>query len=190
VAQNPFVGTWRLVSYKLRRSNGQVSYPLGQDAVGYIILHAMNVPKATLADENPLLGTWKLQSLVFEAIAIGQRSTPFGDHPDGYLSYSADGRMYAIGVAEDRPKPRDLVPTDEEKVKLQESMFAYAGTYTADGEKVVHYVDVSWNQSWTGTNLVRFYKLDGNTVTITTACAQSAIDGAEGEFILVWEKVQ
>jgi Lipocalin-like domain len=102
VAQNPFVGTWRLVSYKLRRSNGQVSYPLGQDVVGYIILHAMNVPKATLADENPLLGTWKLQSLVFEAIATGQRSSPFGDHPDGYLSYSADGRMYAIGVAEDR----------------------------------------------------------------------------------------
>ena len=143
-----------------------------------------------LRAENPILGTWKLQSLVFEAIATGQRSSPFGDHPDGYLSYSPDGRMYAIGVVEDRPKPRDLVPTDEEKVKLQGSMFAYAGTYTADGEKVVHHVDISWNQSWTGTDLVRFYKLDGNTLTITTARAQSAIDGEEGEFILVWEKVQ
>ena len=152
--------------------------------------HSLDVPKAALAAENPILGTWKLQSLVFEAIATGQRSTPFGDHPDGYLSYSPDGRMYAIGVAEDRPKPRDLVPTDEEKVKLQGSMFAYAGTYTADGEKVVHHVDVSWNQSWTGTDLVRFYKLDGNTLTITTARAQSAIDGEEGEFILAWEKVQ
>jgi Lipocalin-like domain len=176
--------------FAMRYLPPQVSYPLGQDAVGYIILPPMNVPKATLADENPLLGTWKLQSLVFEATATGQRSSPFGDHPDGYLSYSADDRMYAIGVAGDRPKPRDLVPTDEEKVKLQESMFAYAGTYTADGEKVVHHVDVSWNQSWTGTDLVRFYKLDGNTLTITTARAQSAIDGEEGEFILVWEKVQ
>ena len=97
--------------------------------------------------------------------------------------------MYAIGVVEDRPKPRDLVPTDEEKVKLQGSMFAYAGTYTADGEKVIHHVDISWNQSWTGTDLVRFYKLDGNTLTITTARAQSAIDGEEGQFILVLEKV-
>jgi hypothetical protein len=35
--------------------------------------------------------------------------------------------MYAIGVVEDRPKPRNLIPTDEEKAKLQESMFAYAG---------------------------------------------------------------
>ena len=155
------------------------------------MLHnSLDVPKATSAAENPILGTWKLQSLVFEAIATGQRSTPFGDHPVGYLSYSADGRMYAIGVVEDRPKPRDPLPTDQEKVKLQESMFAYAGTYTADGEKVVHHVDISWNQSWTGTDLVRFYKLDGDTLTIRTARAENAFDGEEGEFVLVWEKVK
>ena len=103
--------------------------------------HSLDVPKAALAAENPLLVTWKLQSLVHEASATGQRSSPFGDRPQGYLNYSRDGRMYAIGVAEDRPKPRDLVPTDEENVKLQGSMFAYAGTYTADGEKVVHHVE-------------------------------------------------
>ena len=152
--------------------------------------HSLDAPKATSAAENPILGTWKLQSLIFEATATGQRSSPFGDHPDGYLSYSSDGRMYAIGVAGDRPKPRDLVPTDEEKVTLQGSMFAYAGTFTADGEKVVHHVDVSWNQSWTGTDLVRFYKLDGNTLKITTARAQSTFDGEEGEFVLVWQKVR
>ena len=151
--------------------------------------HCVDVSKAALAADNPILGTWKLQSLVYEALATGQRSRPFGDHPDGYLSYSSDGRMYAIGVAEDRPKPLDLVPTDEQKAELQGSMFAYAGTYSADGEKVVHHVDISWNQSWTGTDLVRFYKLDGNTLTIRTARAQSAFDGEEGEFILVWHKV-
>ena len=147
--------------------------------------HSLDIPNAASAAENPILDTWKLHSLVFEATGTGQRSSPFGDHPDGYLSYSSDGRMYAIGVVEDRPKPRDLVPTDEEKVELQGSMFAYAGTYTADGEKVVHHVDVSWNQSWTGTDLVRLYKLDGNTLTITTARAQSTFDGEEGEFVLV-----
>ena len=98
--------------------------------------------------------------------------------------------MFAMGVVEDRPKPRDLVPTDEEKAKLQESMFAYAETYTVDGEKVIHHVDISWNQSRTGTDLVRFYKLDSNTLTITTAPAKNAFDGGEGQFILVWEKVR
>ena len=139
---------------------------------------------------NPLFGTWKLESMVYEATASGQRSWAYGDHPDGYLSYSSDGRMYAIGMAHDRPKPRDLVPTDEENLKLQGSMFAYAGTYTADGQKVVHHVDISWNQSWTGTDLVRLYKLDGNTLTITTAPAPSTIDGEGGQWILVWKKVQ
>ena len=142
------------------------------------------------SNENPLLGTWKLQSFVFEAIASGRRSSPLGDHAVGYLSYSPDGRMYAIVVAGDRPKPRDLVPPDAEKAKLYESVIAYAGTYTVDGEKVIHHVDISWNQTWTGTDQVRFYKLDGNTLTITTARAQSVFDGEEGQFIVVWKKVQ
>jgi len=37
MAENPFIGTWRLVSFEIRRADGQVRYPLGQDAAGYII---------------------------------------------------------------------------------------------------------------------------------------------------------
>jgi hypothetical protein len=146
--------------------------------------------KTVPAAGHPLFGTWKLESMVYETTASGQRSFPYGDHPDGYLGYFPDGRMYAIGVADDRLKPLGLVLTDEENIKLHGSMFAYAGTYTADGHRVVHHVDISWNQFWTGTDLVRFYKLDGNTLTITTAPAPSTIDGKEGHWILVWKKVQ
>ena len=64
--------------------------------------NSLGVSESALAAENPILGTWKLQSMVYEATATGERSIPFGDHPDGYLSYSADGRMCAIGVVEDR----------------------------------------------------------------------------------------
>jgi len=32
-----FVGTWRLVSLEMRKPDGQVSYLLGRDAVGYIM---------------------------------------------------------------------------------------------------------------------------------------------------------
>ena len=62
--------------------------------------------------------------------------------------------------------------------------------HAADGEKVIHHVDISWNQSWTGTDLVRFYKLDSNTLTITTAPAKNAFDGEEGQFILSVGKAQ
>jgi hypothetical protein len=85
-------------------------------------------------------------------------------------------------------KSEPVLLTDEEKVKLLESMSAYAGTYTADGEKVVHHVDTSWNGSWTGTDQVRFYKLDGDTLTITTA-PLTVFSGEEVKMVLVWKKV-
>jgi hypothetical protein len=34
---DPFVGTWRLVSFELRTSDGQVNYPYGKDAIGYVM---------------------------------------------------------------------------------------------------------------------------------------------------------
>ncbi len=55
-----------------------------------------------------------------------------------------DGRMYAILAADNRIKPHGVPPTDPERVKLHQTMSAYAGTYTLDGEKVIHHVDISW----------------------------------------------
>lgn len=37
MAQSPFVGAWRLVSLETRTPDGQVSYPFGHDAAGYIV---------------------------------------------------------------------------------------------------------------------------------------------------------
>jgi hypothetical protein len=147
-------------------------------------------PTIVLAGDNPVLGTWKLKSFVREVAATGEKYNQMGEHPSGYLSYSADGRMYAIGTADNRVKPLEANPTDEQRVKLHQTMFAYAGTYTVEGEKVVHHVDISWNEAWTGTELVRFYKLDGNTLTIVTAPNKSPVDGREGRAIVVWEKVK
>jgi Lipocalin-like domain len=143
-----------------------------------------------LADENPVLGTWKLKSAFREVIATGEKINQFGEHPNGYISYSADGRMYAIVTADNRIKPRDANPTDEQRVKLHQTIVAYAGTFTVQADKVIHNVDISWNEAWTGTDQVRFFKLDGNILTITTAPDRSPIDGREGRSVLVWEKVK
>ena len=35
--RDEITGTWRLLSYEARSSDGSVSYPLGRDAVGYIM---------------------------------------------------------------------------------------------------------------------------------------------------------
>ncbi len=37
MTSNPLIGTWRLVSWENRDADGQISHPLGEDAVGYIM---------------------------------------------------------------------------------------------------------------------------------------------------------
>ena len=144
---------------------------------------------AAFAGENPLLGTWKLKSFVREVAETGERYNERGAHPDGYLGYAADGRMYAIITWDNRANPHDVVPNNEERIKLYGTMISYAGTYTVDAETVIHHVDISWNQIWTGTDQVRFYKMAGNTLTITSAPNRNPVDGREGRSILVWEKI-
>jgi len=58
-------------------------------------------------------------------------------------------------------------------------MGAYSGRYTVEGDKVVHRVDVSWNEAWTGTDQVRFVKVEGDRLTITTAPGKNPITGAQ-----------
>jgi hypothetical protein len=147
-------------------------------------------PTIALAGENSVLGTWKLKSFVREVAATGEKINQFGEHPNGYISYSADGRMYAIVTMDNRIKPNDVNPTADERTKLHQTMMAYAGTYTVQGDKVTHNVDISWNEAWTGSGQVRFFKVNGNTLTITAAPNKSPIDGREGRSIIVWEKVK
>jgi Lipocalin-like domain len=116
---------------------------------------------------NPLLGTWKLRSYVVTT-GTGEASTPYGERPSGYITYSADMRMQVIGTADVRVAPHDPILADGEQVELFKTMFAYAGTYSPEAGKVTHHVDISWNEIWTGTDQVRFYEINENNLTITS----------------------
>jgi hypothetical protein len=148
------------------------------------------LPAVGLADDGPLVGTWRLKQFVREVAGSGERYDQLGPHPEGVISYSKDGRMSVLLLAGDRVKPSGDIPSDEEKLALYKTMIAYAGTYTVDGGKVVHHVDLSWNGARAGTDQVRFYVLEGDTLTIRTAPNKSPIDGREGVGILVFEKVK
>jgi hypothetical protein len=138
----------------------------------------------------PVLGTWRLRTYVRERLSDGQRHNQFGEAPNGYIGYAPDGRMYAIFTRRDRVAPREVVPTDEEGMQLLGTMLAYAGTFSLGENVVVHHIDTSWNQAWTGTDQIRHFVLEGDTLTITTAAYKSYLDGTMGRSILVWSKVQ
>ena len=140
-----------------------------------------------IVDGNPLLGTWKLKSYVVTT-AAGVRSTPYGENPTGYLSYTADGRMQVIGAADSRIVPAGPTPPDQDRVALHDTMFAYAGTYSLAAGKVSHHVDISWNEIWTGTDQIRGYEVNGNTLILTTRLTDP-VNETEAHYALVWEKV-
>ncbi len=136
--------------------------------------------------ENPLLGTWQLKSYVVTT-AAGVRSTPFGENPTGYLSYSADGRMHAIGAASGRIMPAGTTAPDHERAALYDTMFAYAGTYSVEAGKVIHHVDISWNPAWTGIDQIRAFQVNGNALILTTLAMDTA-SGTETHYAVIWEK--
>jgi hypothetical protein len=115
---------------------------------------------AALAGDNPLLGTWKLKAFVRQDSSTGERRPALGEHPEGFLGYAPDGRMYALFVAGSRVITAEQ-PTDAERAQLYKSMLAYAGTYTIGDGKVIHHIDTAWNNARIGSDQVRFFKLDG-----------------------------
>lgn len=48
MGKEDFVGTWHLVSSEFRRADGEVTYPLGKDAVGLLIYTASGAMAAQL----------------------------------------------------------------------------------------------------------------------------------------------
>ena len=139
---------------------------------------------------DELIGTWKLVAAVNEDAATGEKTDLFGPDPIGYLTYGADGRMMAIQVRSDRKKPAATVPTAAEAEALFKSLLSYAGAYTIDGNEVTHHVDISWNENWTGTQLTRKFRLEGNRLYLSVPPSPNPIDGRMGVRSVVWEKLE
>ena len=146
---------------------------------------------AWAAGSEELYGTWRLVSFVSQVVATGEKTDYFGKAPRGFLSYSRDGRMSALLVKDERPKPTDLAKvTNEERVELFKTMIAYGGTFSVAGNVVTHQVDISWNGNWTGTSQIRNFKLDGRKLYISTNPQPGITDGKPVIGILEWEKVE
>ena len=117
-------------------------------------------------------------------------NTPFGENPSGVITYTPDGRMSVLIIDPKRKSPAGPKATDAEGVELYQTMIAYSGVYSLDGNKVTHKIEVSWNQAWTGTNQQRFFEVKDDMLTIKTLQIISPITGKESVSTLVWEPVK
>jgi hypothetical protein len=142
--------------------------------------------------QQALLGTWRLLSYVREELPSGAKSDVMGGHPSGYINYGPDGRMIVLIVGSDRKQPAGAVATPDEAQALIKSMLAYAGTYSIDSQArtIAHHIDISWDQSRTGTDHVRSYTLQGNRFTLTTDPSTDPATGKKTVRTLTWERLK
>jgi hypothetical protein len=112
-----------------------------------------------------LHGVWRVTS--FKAQIVGADTAPrdlLGSNPKGYLIFTPEGRMAAVISAADRKPPS----TDADSLALTKSVIAYTGKYVVEGDKWVTKVDVSWNEILNAQDQVRFFKLEGERLTVRT----------------------
>jgi hypothetical protein len=130
------------------------------------LLGVLLAAQPALADDGArLVGTWKLVAFETEFQDGSPRRPVFGQNPSGYAILTAQGRLIAVLEAEGR-KP---AKTDEERAALLRSTVAYSGTYRVEGDKWTTQVDVAWNPAWRGTEQVRYFRIDGERLEITSA---------------------
>jgi hypothetical protein len=139
-------------------------------------------------DTAPLVGVWRLLSYVLEFKDGSPTKKLFGDGPPGYLVFTPQGRMMAVIEATDR-KP---ATTDQERAALYLSMIAYSGAYRLEGDTWTTTVDVAWSPLLHNTEQLRYYKIEGDRLTVTSPWGPDPRlpQQPETRHMLVWQKVK
>jgi Lipocalin-like domain len=149
------------------------------------------LPFSAVAADDELVRTYKLISSTRKVLDTGEVLDTWGKSPKGFITYGKDGRMLVLIVRSDRPKPESVEKmTEQQRADLFRSMTAYGGTYKFDGKRVEHNIDISWNEVWTGTTVVREITKDGDRLVYTSSPAPFSGDGRMSANTLVWEKVK
>ena len=126
--------------------------------------------KKNEAAANQLAGTWRLLEYTDFDTVTGKPKYPYGEHPNGYFTYTKNGIVNINGSAE---KPLIVAPADEYKTQftlgaLLDKAFGYFGTYTIDtiNSVVTHHVTGGSVLTYIGTDQHRQFVLKGDTLLL------------------------
>lgn len=143
--------------------------------------------------QDSVVGVWQLVSYTAQDAETGAVIEPFGSAPKGFIFYTAGGRMSALLTAGERKRfsagNRINAPA-EERAEAFATSSSYAGTYTLEGDRVTHHVEVATNPDWVGGDQLRFPRIEGKRLIITTPPLPTRPDGKLRVSTLTWEKVE
>lgn len=120
--------------------------------------------------QRRLVGTYRLASV--ESIdEDGDVQHPFGESPDGLMTYSAEGYIVTILARSDRtdfPDGDIMGGTDAERVTAFLTASAFAGHFEVLDGKVVYNLEAATFQNWKGTTQVRDFELTEDGLVLKT----------------------
>jgi len=136
-----------------------------------------------------LVGNWSLAS--YRLIGShGRERFPYGKDATGCLLYSPDGHM-AVSIMRSGRRPfagSDILRrTTEEAAEATRTYLSYCGTYTIHASTIVHHVALSLYPNWTGSDQVRYFRLFGDALELSTAPFDHEDGRPRAE--LVWRRV-
>jgi len=156
--------------------------------LGSALLLAISFP--VLAAEKDLYGTWKMVSQSQKLLDTGEIRKGRGDVPNGYVTFTPDGRVIGVITSDKRPKPESVAKmSDQQRIELFNSMNAYAGTFKLEGNKLTRRYDVTHNEV-TDRAAMGEIKIEGRKLTMVNEPARATKDGKRVQTTTVWEKVQ
>lgn len=113
-------------------------------------------------EQQQIIGTWKLVSVMYEDQETKALTPVMGDNPRGYQIATPDGRWLALAT----PAGRKIPESDVERAHAFRTMIAYSGRYRIEGNRITTKVEVSWNESWVGGEQVRYIRFEGEKLFI------------------------
>jgi Lipocalin-like domain len=134
-----------------------------------------------------IVGSWKHKIFYQKVLSSGEKRFPFGEKIVGRSIYTKEGTFCTMTTGADRKQSANA-PTDEERVSLFKTMYAYCGTYRADGPKLILQPDIAWTPNWTQRPGNLSWKLDGKILSIESASFKSQLDGVDVVTVLEFEK--
>ena len=158
-------------------------------SAGFLALAISTVFSAAWAVDS-IVGTWRLVSWSEEETESKTVRNIFGEHPNGLLTLTADGRMMAIYTDPSRKAPAQTKITDAEALQLFQTMNAYAGTYKIEDDKLIIRREIDARGAFVGAEQVRFFKVDGDRLQYKSAPFVSSFDGKQIVSNLVWDRVK
>ncbi|MCO5184694.1 MAG: lipocalin-like domain-containing protein [Anaerolineae bacterium] len=156
-------------------------------------LYHIQMTSATVSNvtQVDVVGCWRLQTCTFQA-ADNTISYPFGAQPDGLLIYAANGWMSVQIMRVNRPNFASgiqLGGTDAEIRVAFEGYNAYFGRYEVDVSAgiITHHAVGNLYPNGIATVRRRFFRLSGDTLTLTTPSMHLGRDAAVGT--LIWRRI-